>query len=388
MKGNRRVFPLLAALLLIVAGAWFWAGREPAYEGRTLCEWCDLGIGALGNDPRQSPADPAQFLMASNAVWQIGERAVPWLDKWVYRANKPGWEAWLKSLGGGRWDSLDDWMLGRQQERWKAFSRPGFISFILRERTANVIPRLMDHRSGDEGETSRSAARFTARLIGPSGMERLLSFLADPSPERRWLARGILSSWGTDAISAGPLLWSQLASLRDPDEQKDIFCCLSSIGYRPEETAAHLRKMNEETTAQEKFPYTWRLPVALIQTHTAALPHMDVMLTHTNYGIRWSGFIGMLADHDRRDDSWREWFVKHPLRASWPPSRFSQEAFRNLGREAKINCLLLAQEKSNVVLPDTVSGFLRYMAEDPDSVVAKEAREILETKEPSKRLKP
>jgi hypothetical protein len=84
MKRRRVIFILLGVMVAaVLASVVFWE-REPRYQGRALSTWIDREIDAqyeANGDSESYELDP-KWRAATNAVYQIGTNAVPWLLKW------------------------------------------------------------------------------------------------------------------------------------------------------------------------------------------------------------------------------------------------------------------------------------------------------------------
>ena len=78
---RKNILTTMAALVAVFVGLWLFIHREPRYDGRSLSEWADIGLRATD----QEPWNTADVLMASNAIRQIGAKAMPFADEWNTR---------------------------------------------------------------------------------------------------------------------------------------------------------------------------------------------------------------------------------------------------------------------------------------------------------------
>lgn len=84
MKRWRVIFILLGLIATGAVAAGIYYNREPRYQGRSLSAWIDTEINTqyeANGDSESYELDP-KWRAATNAVYQIGTNAVPWLLKW------------------------------------------------------------------------------------------------------------------------------------------------------------------------------------------------------------------------------------------------------------------------------------------------------------------
>ena len=233
-RSHRRRLVALIALMLAGLVAWVWQShRQPSFEGRTLGEWCDLGIASVADDNESSA------LLASNAVWQIGDRAVPWLVDWA-TVGQPQWESWLDEKADSRFKTLDNWIYGRDKARDRDRERAGFLADTLRERAGPAIPELINPKWFKDLDVF-IASQETIYRIGAGGIPYLAFALTNASSEYRSNARHLLDGWGSEAESAGAMIWPQLDPNDESEEQDELLATLAAIRHRPAETVAAIR---------------------------------------------------------------------------------------------------------------------------------------------------
>jgi hypothetical protein len=85
MKFGYGITLVLSGAVLSVIIASITRGGEPKFRGRTLSEWIEAEENIqfeVNGDSMDCESDP-QWRAATNAVYQIGTNAVPWLSKWA-----------------------------------------------------------------------------------------------------------------------------------------------------------------------------------------------------------------------------------------------------------------------------------------------------------------
>ncbi len=90
------------AIAMVAVSMGIYSSREPRYQGRALSAWIDEEINVqfeANGDSQSYEADP-KWRAATNAVYQIGTDAVPWLLKWANASDSKfhaGVIAWVNS---------------------------------------------------------------------------------------------------------------------------------------------------------------------------------------------------------------------------------------------------------------------------------------------------
>jgi hypothetical protein len=105
MKPGYGIILVLAGVALGVIVAGIARGGEPKFQGRTLSAWIaqeeDIQFEANG-DSMDCESDP-QWRAATNAVYQIGTNAVPWLVKWANAKDSRPKAAVIKWINSHPW---------------------------------------------------------------------------------------------------------------------------------------------------------------------------------------------------------------------------------------------------------------------------------------------
>jgi hypothetical protein len=84
MKRKTVMIILLSVIALGAMAAWIYHNREPRYGGLTLSAWIDeeINVQFEANGDSQSYESDPKWRAATNAVYQIGPHAIPWLLQW------------------------------------------------------------------------------------------------------------------------------------------------------------------------------------------------------------------------------------------------------------------------------------------------------------------
>lgn len=355
-----RTLGILTALVLAGIVAWIWgAQRQPSFEGRTLEEWCDLGISGVDDD------NEAITVLASNAVWQIGEQAIPWIVDWT-TVGQPKWEAWLDGKTAPRFKGLEDWIEARDKARDQARERAGYLADVLRERAGGAISKLIDPRWINHPDAYIASAETIYR-IGPEGISHLAFALTNISREYRSNARHVLNGWGPDAEPAGPIIWRQLDPGDDSQEQEELLRTLAVIHHRPKDTATAISARLKRFSGDEER--CTALYTALLEVGPDGAPEFAAGLTTTNLVQRESAIRTLIHHVDQ-----------------WGMPKLLGLIFASSGSEGKTNCLLYVKDilhgtngKNWIYDPRSGHpfGLLCALADDADPAVAATAKGLI-----------
>jgi HEAT repeat protein len=245
----------------------FWPGeREPEYEGKNLSEW--LWIVKTNSPPRVAPSPQA------DAIRHIGERAVPWLLRWV-RYKSPPW----------RW-RLDP-VIG--PDRGIERSRNGWIAFrVLGPMAGSAVPELTRMANDSNSPFDCREALYTLRYMGDRGFQPVLDVLKNTNhPDRAEAAYilGVNDDWGTNRLqSAVPAL---IACLEATDEQLagNAAIALGRIGLRPDLAVPELaRKLTDPRTDVRRMAV--RSLGLFRKDSVAVVPLLVERLSDTNTDVR------------------------------------------------------------------------------------------------------
>ncbi len=392
MPRRRRILISLILLTGLGLALWWWTGREPSYQGRKLSEWCDRGIklvlevqpGTGSNLLDQLPAMRFETERAgvSNAICQIGDRALPWLVTW---GNGRGstWADWLFGHCHGKLAAVDAWLEARSENRIRETGRARFIAWCLKDKAVAAVPELMTdplrHRASWE------IIALVSR-IGPSALPSIVPLLSDASPEKRELAREIAAAWGTNSMTAGPVIGGQFEVSHDSSQRFDLGATLIRIGYRKEEAIRYFKELLNSPVGTTGLPLeVFRLAGDIGATNLAET------LCHPDPRIRRATFIVLMSPPLWDPNDWERFQIRgheeiYEQRA-WSVERtsFMEKTLEIGGRQAKIACLSEARDwcLSHENLADENQRqaslhFFQGFTNDHDSLVAVRASEILD----------
>jgi hypothetical protein len=236
MRRYRIYFILLCIILLALLGYALLHSREPSYEGRTLSEWMEkyasakylyslstVGLavsnfryipeGDIKAPDRKSLQISLEIQMdrASNAIYRIGPKAIPYLLNWI-DYEQPDWNKRLVTYFGNHWGSF-----GQQVSKFlfkrTALKNESVEAFqILGPAAEDAIPGLAKLLNSPKPTVAENAAR-ALRYIGPKGLPPLMkAFDGRSRVNRSHLASYIIGG------SSGTNLFRFLAkAMKDPD---------------------------------------------------------------------------------------------------------------------------------------------------------------------------
>jgi hypothetical protein len=253
---RRRLFVWAAFIIGITVFAGFWLTAEPKHAGTSLTEWLS---GA-----------PLHPIDASNAVVQIGPRAVPLLLRKIQTREPSSFlHDALRRMG------IDDPNAGSAYAKREIAVR-GFE--ILGERCASAIPRLVALLADQQcGPQAAQALRAIGERAAPFIEESLLSTNAEV---KRNLVRAV--RLGRSPMEATELF--RLSTNSDPVIRAEVLLCLTG----------HLPRFQEQVSST-----IWRAcddPDPVVQQYAAialrllgdlgtnALPKLYTM---TNSQAKW-----------------------------------------------------------------------------------------------------
>lgn len=223
---RRRILIGIALLLVLLGGTYLFYSREPSYQGRTLSEWIldynkffrDEGFADAGAVMMPSKRIPSreyqqQKNMASNALCQIGPRAVPFLVKWM-DYETPSWNTRLCTYIETHFkkSKVREMVLNhlKQPARLADESLPVFK--LLRASADGAVPSLTKMLNGKSPGIARNAGLALSGL-GPKGLPPLMQALADTSRSDRDEIAFRICQMGTNRRPAIPLL---IRCLKEP----------------------------------------------------------------------------------------------------------------------------------------------------------------------------
>jgi len=123
------LFLVLAAFLAAFATVMLWPPDEPSYKGRILSAWvADLGVSSAA-DPNGKAIAPETIARATNAVFQIGTNACPYLLKCV-RYRRPEWKQTLFPIANGFLSKLPTRFRFWDEEELQAYNAAAAFRYI------------------------------------------------------------------------------------------------------------------------------------------------------------------------------------------------------------------------------------------------------------------
>jgi hypothetical protein len=220
MRRRARILLGLGIILVVVIGAViFFPSSEPTYEGRTLSEWI-LDYNQFFRD--EGFSDPGGVMMpskriasreyqqqknlASNALCQIGPRAVPFLVKWI-DYEPPSWNPRLRTYIETHFkkSKVREMVLNRLNQGARRADESLPVFKFLGASAEEAVPSLTKMLNGKKrGPASKAGLALSA--IGPKGLPPLMQALADSSRSDRDEIAFRICQMGTNGRPAIPLL--------------------------------------------------------------------------------------------------------------------------------------------------------------------------------------
>jgi hypothetical protein len=375
---RRRAIIFLSTAFLTMIGIWLvrnWSFlSEPRFGGRKLSEWCDQGLSsAEGGDAMVS---------ASNAVWQIGERSIPWLVKWGMEGPAK-WENWITEKSGPRAKVFGDWIETREALRRRNRERAGYLADTLSGLAGMAIPGLITSRDWND-EAEIQVVLDLIKRIGPDGLSCIGLALTNKSLESRIRGRYVLQKMGPEAASAGTLIWPQLDVTDQSSEQADLLYTLVVIRYQPKDSVAAISSRIRRYSSDPEI--CGDLYDTLRGTGMLAVPEFVSGLRTTNLVQRAAAFFALLDGVERRlslDSGGEE--LDRPLFVI-ELDEVGRSVLAAGGAEVKSNCLQLVRGllghtrfKNSLRLSRCSKStlFLGALAKDPDPSVSAAANAVI-----------
>lgn len=184
---------LLAAVLYAVLSG----PREPAYKGRNLSKW----IASLGEAPPEGER-------ASNAVYQIGTNAVPYLLQWIQYDPSPTKARFMEGLNNAISRLNPDWYVHDSAEARANDVIPAFGS--LGSNAQIAIPQLSCLYTNPNFSAAGLRAGLAISHMGVFGVAPLQAALSSPDGYIRNSATLNIRELGEHARPLIPLLLPRL----------------------------------------------------------------------------------------------------------------------------------------------------------------------------------
>jgi hypothetical protein len=192
---KRRKILLLLAGLVLALGAYLLLFREsePTYQSQTLSHW----VMALG-ETQVWGGDPA----ATQAIRQIGARAVPHLLKWT-EYETPGWRKTVDAFCRGR-PGLE-WIQDADVQRRRRAAAAWSALELLGPEAKEAIPTLIRRLNGP-GADGASRAATVLSYLGPDALPPLLAALTNHDPNLRSRSARAIANPGRNASPGLPVM--------------------------------------------------------------------------------------------------------------------------------------------------------------------------------------
>lgn len=374
-KKRKIILSVVSLIAAIVIGWWFISSREPSYNGRSLSEWADIGLKATDTAPWDIP----NVLLASNAIHQIGTNSFPWIRRSMLNkgSNQVRVLVWLQEIS----------MVPDEFQRMVAaplihrMEQIRFVVFSVGEIGLPLFPEF-------SGNTIPSQEDFVVS-IGSRALPALIPMLTNGTPGSQTdLARRLIGFWRTNAIAAGPYLWSIRESNYGSTNESTWLQALAGTGYRSEE----LSKMLVARIRSDAKPpdYAKQQIVALARIPRLWAPSLVSLLDHPEPAVQQHVLLSLFGKYAGRETEFLPIFRLQisdgPLGSS---SMSLNHSASNALREASVPIRLAAVRiglesyagsSSNgwyLSLTDT-KVFISGLTNDPDKQVVRGADKALE----------
>lgn len=281
----------------IVAGVFLTREREPRYQGHTLGYWVEI----LGNEGTTN-VTPAQVAQATQAVRQIGTKAIPFLLKWINYAPPP-WKIRLydmihqmpESFGLlARMIPYEEVDIDRAVRAIRGFE-------ILGKQGAPAIPELTIMLDRTNSLDSLGAAIAALASFGSDGLPPLLRVMEDPShPQRYTVGLALVvklqfeNLWqDTNASLAIPVL-VRCTKDNDPGVATMAIQALASLQNEPEIVIPALTNAFRSTNEDVRYRAVCCMQINYKDKASLAAPALRNMLNDSDFRVRWEA-SNMLA---------------------------------------------------------------------------------------------
>ena len=374
-KKRKITLSVISLIAVIFIGWWFVNSREPSYNGRSLSEWADMGLKATDTTPWDIP----NLLLASNAIHQIGTNSFPWLRHSIPNrgSSQIRFLEWLDKIAVFP-DQLVDSLVKPLIHKTE---RTGFAAYSLGE----VCLPLVAEFSAD----SNLFPQHFVESVGSRALPALIPMLTNRVPDIQTdFALRFVRLWRTNAIAAGPYLWSIMESNYGSTNEIKWLQALAGTGYRSEE----LSKMLIARIRSDAKPpdYAKQQIVALARIPRLWAPSLVSLFDHPEPFVQRRALLCLFGEYLWRETElppvFRFQFSSGPLgSSSMSLNHTASNALSGASVPIRLAAVRIAFEghagsSSNgwyLDLTDT-KAFISGLTNDPDKEVVREAEKALE----------
>ena len=292
MAKKRKIILSVVSLIVALFIGWsFVSSREPSYDGRSLSEWADMGLKATD----QWPWNTNDVLVASNAIRQIGRKAVPLAYAWG--GKLPSW-----GLIDGQLNELSG-QIGWMERFPNGDDRYGYGSFLLRPfERGRFIAYAMQEDMVSGSTNSFRLGRPSPEWVLNSFNDRTLLLALEQLPPNAAaeVATAVLheiGAEGRDESVFGPALWAFSEATTNREAHFLSLTRMARTGFRPEEIAANLAVVPRSTNPDDSVSYR-QILAAFRKLGPVGWPYLARSLTNELPLVRQKAFEELALDYD------------------------------------------------------------------------------------------